>query len=372
MSLDFLVQGLVSSGTVTYTALASGFGSNTGTVTLRPAGVVITGPFGFGNPLVTTVAAPSSIVTVSTAMLDSSGNFVQVQPAVGGSSVNVDVASANTLIGTISQSTVTITGGSTSATTEFQPHSAGNTTVTASVPAGFIAPNQFGSLAADVILPGIAVTDGVAVGQRLQQLGTAILGQPAPAGGLQVRLTSNDPAALLISASPNVAGSPFITINVPAGQVVLSYYLQGVGASGTATYTASAPGYVSRTGNVPLAPSGIVIAGPFGVGLSFFSTSLAAGGTTPLSISTAQLDPSTGEFVSIQPLAGGQSVSIFLNNSVPSVGSVVSPVTLTGGNDTVTSTFKPLSQGSTLISVNTPSGFTQPARFTFISAQVNP
>jgi hypothetical protein len=371
-SLDFFVQGKAIGGTVTYTATAPGFGSNTGTVTLQPSGIVIAGPFGFGNPLLTTISAPPSQVTVSAAMLDSSGNVVQTQAVAGGTSVSVNVASANPGIGTISVSPVTISGGSVSATTEFQPHAAGSTTIAPGVPAGFSAPSQFGSLLANVLQPGISVTDGITIGQKLQALGTAILGQPAPAGGLQLTLTSSNPAALLLSASQNVAGSASITVTVPTGQVTVNYYLQSLGNSSTVSYSASATGYVPRTGNVQLVPSGIVIAGPLGLGLGFASVSLAAGGTTPLSISTVQLDPATDSIVGVQPLAGGQSISVSLTNSTPGVGTVVSPVTLTGGNDTVTSSFNPLSLGSTTVSVNQPPGFTTPAKSALLMVQVNP
>src|SRR6185437_3226993 len=96
-SLDFYVHGLAASGNVFYTAAAAGFGSNTGTVTLNPSGVVIQGPFGFGNPLLTTSGAPPTNVTVMTAMLDGGGNFVEIQALAGGANpVQIDVSSSNT------------------------------------------------------------------------------------------------------------------------------------------------------------------------------------------------------------------------------------------------------------------------------------
>jgi len=341
-------------------------------VTFGPSAIVIEGPFGLGNPLLTTTTADPSTVTVSTALLDSGGSYLGPQLLAGGTSVDVVVTSSNQPVGTITSSPVTIFGGSASADTGFQPHAQGNATISANVPAGFTAPAQFGSINANVSVPGIAITDGVSVGQRLQQTGTAILGQVAPAGGLVLTITSNSPGLLVISDSPTTAGSASIQITVPAGQSSALFYLQGVGSSGTATYTASAPGYNSRTASVPLTPSGVVISGPFGVGLPFLSASIAAGGSTPIFVQMAQLDPSTNGYSNTQPLAGGQSLNISLTNSNPSVGTLVSPVTLSGGNDTAVSPFTPLTQGSTFITVTTPSGFTTSTQFTSLNAQVNP
>ena len=272
-------------------------------------------------------------------------------------------------MGDITTAPVTITGGSASADTAFQPHSHGSTALTVVTPAGFTAATQYGSLAANVSNPGIAVTDGIPIGQKLQISGTAFLGQAAPAGGLQLTLTSNNPSALLISASPTAAGTASITITIPEGGINATYYLQAAASSGTATYSASAPGFNGRTGSVPLTPSGAVISGPFGLGLPFFSASLAAGGTTPISVSLAQLDPSNNSYSNTQQLAGGQTVNISLGNSSPGVGTVTSPVTITGGNDTAVSPFTPLSQGTTLINVITPAGFTLSTSFTSLTAK---
>jgi len=374
VSLDFFAYGLASSGSASYTVSAAGFGMATGTVTLQPSGIVIAGPLGFGNPVFTTNSAAPTTITVSSALLDSGGNFVEVDAVAGGAQVSVGVQSLDTAIGTISTSPVIIPAGAATGTTLFKPAGGtGNTTVVASVPAGFTAPAQYGSVAVQVTVPGISLAscDGVLLGNKLELPCVAVLGQPAPAGGLVLTLKNNDPGVTL-SATATAAGQGTITISVPANALTANYFVQGVGSSGVHTYTASAQGYNSRTATVDLTPSGVVLAGPLGVGVSFFNASLAAGGTTPVSAVMAQLDPSTNTYVQTQQLAGGQTVNISFNNSSPGIGTVTSPVTLTGGKDTVNTPFTPLSQGTTVLSVNTPAGFTQSATSTSLTAQVKP
>jgi hypothetical protein len=152
---DFFVQGLDSSGTATYTVSAAGYGSATGTVTLAPSGIFIagqnggflskTGPGNIGLisfETATRLGSPS--IHIAAAMLDSAGNIADSSQLVaGGLSVNVNVNSSNTAVGTISPSTVTIPGGSSSADASFQPVGPGNSTLTLNTPAGFSTPAQF-------------------------------------------------------------------------------------------------------------------------------------------------------------------------------------------------------------------------------------
>jgi len=194
-----------------------------------------------------------------------------------------------------------------------------------------------------------------------------LLGQPAPAGGLVVTLASNS-GQLLLANSATSAGSGAITVTVPAGQLAGVYFLQGAGNSGAPTYTVTAPGYPTKTGTITLASSGIVIAGPFGFGSPLTTT--VAQGNQPVTVSTAVLDGSNNP-IQTQQLAGGKSVSVVLNNSDSSVGTVTSPVTITGGNDSVNTPFHPVHTGSTVITVTQPTGFTTPGLFILLTATVN-
>ena len=88
--------------------------------------------------------------------------------------------------------------------------------------------------------------------ERICKAGTVQIGQAAPAGGLNVTLTSSNPAALLISPAANVAGSASITVTIPAGSNIGSYYLQALTDTGTASYTAHATNYTDKTSTFSL------------------------------------------------------------------------------------------------------------------------
>ena len=292
-------------------------------------------------------------------MLDTQGNFdLQLVAAVTGvPAVSVNVTSSNTSVGTITASPVTIPAGSAGVTTSFQPVSAGSTTLSVSVPSGFTAPGAFGSLGATVSTAGIAITQGISIGKFLQAQGNFALGAPAPAGGLLLTLTSNNPSLLLLSSSPTVAGSTSIGINVPAGGTTGAYYLQGVASSGTATYTVNAPGFAPSTGTITLTPSGVIVWDGSNAGGIVFGNTVV--------VSMAQLDPATSSFVQIQQLAGGHApVSIALSTTVAGA-TIPSPVTISAASDSVTAMLT--GSGFGTVTAVTPPGFIDS---NFLSVQI--
>jgi len=348
----FYVQALANSGSATYTATASGFGNATQSVTFGPSGFVIAGPLGLGQNFPTSPGGADSPLTVFAELLNSSNNFVATQRVRGGLSVSVPVTSANTSVGTITVSPVTVSGGATSGVTAFHPLANGSTLITAGVPAGFATPASSRTLTATVSTPTFSITDGVIIGQNLELAGLISLSQPAPAGGLQVTLSSSDSGLLLISDSATTAGSGTKIITIPAGASEGQYFLQALGSSGTVTYNASAPGYSSPpAATVTLAPSGLSLTGASG---GSFQTSV--GSPAPLLLRTVRLVSGSNPGPP-QPLRGGFSLSATLTNSNPAVGSVQTPVAIAGGSDSAVSTFTPTGVGSTLISVQQPPNF---------------
>jgi hypothetical protein len=386
-SPEFWIQALDGSGSVAYTASAPGFRPATGVVTLAPSGVVLIGPFRAPKFPTTTGAEPSRL-TLYTALLDASLKFVEQQLVAGGFTVSVDLKSSNTAAGRIAESPLTIPGGSSSATTEFVPSGAGETTLTASTPPGFSTPADLGAITAIVSTPGIAVSDQVAIGQDLQVGGLVSLGEAARDGGVDVTLTSTDPERMLLSTSATEVGSKSITLKIAAGGSSASYYLQALAGSGTVTYTASAPGYRSRTGTVGLTPSGVVI-GPKEYGPPDeaelhrkeqkevprgFVASVSQSGTVPLVVWTVQLDPTTlrGADVTVQPLRAGRSVTVEVKCDNPAVGKVVSPVTIAAASEHAVTDFTPTAEGSTVVTAVIPKGFTKPSNSTSVPAIVIP
>ena len=97
-------------------------------------------------------------------------------------------------------------------------------------------------LLAPAILPaaGLNAPD-FSVGRNLQTSGMIRLAEVAPDGGVQLTLTSEDPARLLISAHPDQAGSGSITLSVK-GHTILSpeFYVQGLDDHGKVAYQVNA------------------------------------------------------------------------------------------------------------------------------------
>jgi len=227
-------------------------------------------------------------------------------------------------------------------------------------------------LTATVLSQGFSLPcDGTPIGKDLEAACTVTIGQAAPAGGVPVTLSSNNPN-LLLSSTATGAGSSSIVVTIPAGSTTATYFAQALAASGTVTHTASSPGFNSRTATNSLAPSGVVISGPNGQGIPFFSASVS-GGPVPVTVSFDVLNANGSDSGLSEALRGGiSSVQVSLNSSNPSVGTITSPVTISSGSASATAQFTPLSPGSTTISVaSTPAGFTTATNHTSLQAQVS-
>lgn len=384
-SPEYWVHGLGLEGTVTYSATGSGFSTGTGIVTLSPSAIIIKGPYR-GPKFSTTARSMPSRLIVYSVRLDSSSKYLEQQAVAGGLSIDVEVTNSNPVVGTIAASPLTLAGGVATAITEFQPLAPGETTLAVHVPPGFSTPVEGAALTAAVIIPGIAVTNELAIGKNLQVGGVVGLGDPAPEGGAAITLTSDDPTRLLLSPSETDVGSKSLVITIPAGGFNARFYLQSLADTGRVTYTATAQGYAGRTGTVMLAPSGVVLLpkpyGPpdeaevlrkeGGAGTSGFVSRLSVGGSMPLVAWMVQLDPIThrGADITVQPLRAGVSVTVELKVSNSAVGKVDSPVTIPGGADHAVAQFTSLQNGTTIISAITPPGFTTASNSTTVSAIV--
>jgi hypothetical protein len=122
----YYIQALADTGTVTYTASAPGYASNTGTITLTKSGVVVgdgSGAMLWGSP-----------ATVSMAQLDAGNVFGQIEQLAGGLSP-VSIAMATDIAGATITSPVTISAGADTATATLTGSGYGH--VTATTPPGF-------------------------------------------------------------------------------------------------------------------------------------------------------------------------------------------------------------------------------------------
>jgi hypothetical protein len=262
-SVTFYVQGLEGqTGTLTgtVTAIAPGFTNGTAAISVVQAAVDLQ-----GLPASTTLFSPWSAIYARVGVAQAGNaalnqlqnvragapgpltvtfttpadNFGELRKAGGLAGVT---QTAQIPIGSSNTPTDTTTGG-----VMFRPLSAGTTTVAASIP-GLISTTA-ATRSVSVSVPGITL-NGVTVGSGLQVPTSFTLGG-ANHGGVNVTLTSSDPA-LLLSPSITTAGQSQIVIPVANGTQSVSYYVQGLeGRTTTLTVgvTAQAPGFTDGTAN---------------------------------------------------------------------------------------------------------------------------
>jgi hypothetical protein len=283
------------------------------------------------------------------------------------------------MVGTIVNNPANVQGGNSSnSTLYFHPLALGTSVLSVVQPTGFSSPTSGGQLTATVGPPQITlnIPVGTNVGANLQVTAVGSLNTPAPAGGLNITISSSDTSKVVLSTSAMAAGtSNSITITVPAGSGVngigfASFYVQALQSSGTATLTASAANWSSGKITVNLTPSGFVLVSPEGMGQDF-GTSVGAG-TTSLTVQAMQLDPTTDSPVAAQALAGGLTEIISVISGSSSVGTIPnSPVTISGGSASGTVNFHPLASGDSLLTVSPPAGFVTPYTGSTLNAVVN-
>ncbi len=248
---------------------------------------------------------------------------------------------------------------------------AGKVTVTG--PAGVLTMTANGIRPFTVSGPGIAMPGPATVGARLQVLTGATLGASAH-GGVRVTVTSNDPTRVLVSSGLTTPGTTSAFVDVPDGETIVNYFVQGVETvTGGTTVTVSAPGFGSASHAVQVVTSGLEIQN-----LSSQITNLSADDTNwyvqvgipclgneflceiqnvraggPLYLVTLTNDVNgalVAQLKSDQPAAIGQSVTkpiqpgIYLTQAVP------------GGISPFGLALDPLANGTTSVTVSGPTG----------------
>jgi hypothetical protein len=376
---DFCVQALADKGAVTFTATAPGAASVKGKVVLTPSAILMAGPF--KASAFDTTPGQISKITFYSAQVDPAGS-VEQQPVAGGT-VTVDITNSNPKVGETLAPEVKFKPGESSAITGFKPAGAGSTTLAMKIPPGFSTPPKMLSVTATVALPGIGLAGEINLGKDLQMGSAVLLGEAAPAEGLDVTLTSDDPKKLVISAKEDQLGSKSLTIHFAKGEIRASYYLQALSESGTVNYTATAPGYRTRVAPVYLAPSGIlVVYKPYGApdraevqrntrDARPFTIRLASK-KPELTLWVVYLDRDThrGADITVQSLRPGVTPTVELKSSDPAVATVPTTLTLPPLSKNMDVDFTTLSVGKTVISVSTPSGFTTPDNAVTVAATI--
>lgn len=155
----------------------------------------------------------------------------------------------------------TTTNGLNAGSVAFRPVAAGNDTVTVAL-AGFTPMSVGSRRGVTVTQPTITASINSQVGSGLQEAGFVTLNNGAQHGGATVTLTSSDPAVILLSRTPDSAGSASIQFNLPNGSTSLTYYAQAQdGTTGTANVVVSEPRFVPDTVAVVAVAPGIELQG---------------------------------------------------------------------------------------------------------------
>jgi hypothetical protein len=362
-------QGL-SAGTTTITVSAPGYTTGTTTVTVYPSGFTFAGQGGFST---TTFSSPSSFNVYPSVLNPSNLTYYTngtLSPGVG--PFSIPVISSNTTAGTITTSPVVLTAGSSSASTSFQPLSAGMSTLSLGTATGtgvgvFSTPSQYTSFPVTVTAPQLSFYTSVITGVNLQQTTNVYL-PVAPPNPVTVTVTSNGPAIATLSESATTVGTTAVTFtNVTNAGYVGAIYVQGQ-AQGSTTITASAAGYTNAVTTVTVNPSGFTFAGSYSSGLSTSSTS----SPVSLPIYPSILNPGTLTYYGqayFNPGLGGTDVVVTSSNTA--VGTITtSPVVFNGGESYIYTSFKPLTDGTTNVNIVQPAGFSTPSQYTGFTATV--
>jgi uncharacterized repeat protein (TIGR01451 family) len=368
-SAVYYVQALDSTGTVTLTASAPGYSNGSATVTLMPAGFIISN----GGIFSTTTLSGNTSVQVALGRLTAGTlTFAAFQELRGGTGpVDVPVTATDQAggpgVGTVT-SPVSFSSGDTFKLTSFDPLVAGISLVQVGTPAGFNTSANSTTITATVSAPRIFLNNQT-IGKDLQLQTSLSLEAPAPLGGLSVTLTSADPARLLLSTSQMAAGNDSVTLSINQGSSFANVYLQALDSAGTVTVSGAAPGFQNVSATVTLAPAGFIINSPG----SFSTTTLSS--NTSVSIALGQLNPATLAFTAFQQLRAGigpVSVPVTATDQTggPGVGAITSPVTFSSGDTFKNTPFAPAAAGTSLLQIATPAGFNTSSNFTSITATV--
>ncbi len=388
---SFFVQGQ-SIGTTAITISAPGFSNGSGTITVDPSGIVFYP--GGSSPSLSTTSPAAALSILATALDPVTLDAVNCLPIYcppyplnpGTGPFSIAVTSSNTAVGTITSPVVFPVGSSGLATATFQPLTAGTTTLALGTqPTGFVATGSNGAYlsgTATVTAPPAPGSPNIVIGSTTTGVGVysvvTVTLQNNPSSPATLTVTSSNPSVALLSTNASTVGTSSVSFSTSSSS--LTFYVQGqsVGAS---TLTVTASGFPTTTATATVDPTGFIFASGSTINTTIYSA------PTAMSVQTNLLDPVTLQVVcpaypytSICPYPlnpGTGPFTLTVTSSLPTVGTITtSPVTFpAGSNGVVTTSFQPLSAGSTVLALGIqPTGFTATSSsgsYLFITANVN-
>jgi hypothetical protein len=406
---------------------APGYTTANATITVNPSGFVMQGQ-NLQNGITTTTFSSPSPIDVTAAILNTPSLTVStvcsyfsacaINPGTG--PFNVPVTITGTAgVGSILNSPAVFNAGSTDVTLSFSPSSGGTTQFSVGAqPAGFYAttsafnPNNYyavyGLVAnATVTAPAISgIGNWAGVGLQSALSPSLPVGPPAP---VTVTICSDNPAALVLSYNNTTLGtssatpcgpsmvSPsstltFTNINSTSIPQIYQQALSNGTGSATAHIYVSAPGYTTGVGSSTVYPSGFVFDGTPTIATTTFSSpstiyvtpSILDPNTLAIanvgiygglcvnfgcSINPYPATPCTTQVVACPPV-GPYSVAVISSNT--GVGKISSsPLVFAAGDVYHTTTFQPLTAGTSNLSIGTqPGAFSTPTQYVTGTATV--
>ena len=248
------------------------------------------------------------------------------------------------------------------------------TTLTVGTPAGYSTPaqTQYVQIVATVTAPQISVSS-ITTGLNLESTISVYL-PVSPPGPVDVVVTSNGPAIATISTDGKVVGGTVLTFTgITSAGYLPAIYVQGQKV-GSTTITAAAAGYSNGVGTATVYPSGFSF---YGGGGDFTTTTTSTPPTITVRTNVLNLGTLTIENYGYQLNPGLGTITVPVTSGTPSVGTITGPVVFNAGDSGAQTTFTPLSTGSTVLTVGTPTnttgtstGFSTPSQYTTINATV--
>jgi hypothetical protein len=193
-------------------------------------------------------------------------------------------------------------------------------------------------------------------------------------GGVKVRITSSNPSVALVSPDATTAGTDAIEVDVPQGQVTAPYFVQGVeGATGTVSFTATAPGFAQGTGTVSVVAPAVQLQ-------SLPTSTTATAANIDFQVLVGLPDGSNGFIFFPMPVRAQHTLTLTVTNSNATAARLVTQagngqsrqVTISAGNSVSPTgvasggiAFDPLAAGTTTVTVAT-AGVTTTAAGTVI------
>jgi 6-phosphogluconolactonase (cycloisomerase 2 family) len=364
---QFYVQALASSGTATITESIPGYSNTVATVDFAPSGFIVQG----GTS--TSTLSTTSPVDVTFVQLNPStkayAGTLTMRPGVAAFKVNL--IDSKPTVGTLGSTFVTFAGGDSQEQTTFQPVGAGTAVIgfASPLPTGYTASTSYATTTFTVTEPAssatfcngyyISGTGSVPLGYNSICAGTAQVATAAPAGGVTVTLTSSNPSKLLLSTSPTTVGTASVTVNIPAGSYSApQFYAQILASSGSATITEAVTNshaiaiYTPTVTTVDFNPSGFIVQG--GSATTTFS------GSTPVTLTFSQLNPSTKAYAGTLTMRpGAPTITVGLSNSNTAAGTLASSsIAFAPGNSQEGTNFQPVGAGTSVIGFSSPSTLT--------------